>query len=157
MLTSRITEWLTTNLKPRVRAVPRPTVHHVVAAPNDAHAAALQFIRDNHKTPARLPKEVADQLQVYVPLLFGRSESELRDPSAVLETLSALATRLVPRQDDQPEAAAAGDDAIGASPWKQRAENSKPQIILVQGPAGSGKSMFVWNLYSRFGALVRCV
>jgi hypothetical protein len=30
--------------------------------------------------------------------------------------------------------------------------NDRRDIVLVQGPAGSGKSLFAWSLYSRFGA-----
>ncbi len=32
-----------------------------------------------------------------------------------------------------------------------RIGNDRRDIVLVQGPAGSGKSLFAWSLYSRFG------
>ena len=35
---------------------------------------------------------------------------------------------------------------VNEAPWASRR-------VLVQGPAGTGKSLFAWSLYSRFGAM----
>jgi hypothetical protein len=37
------------------------------------------------------------------------------------------------------------------APWSARQDRQRRDIVLVQGPAGSGKSLFAWSLYSRFG------
>ena len=80
-------------------------------------------------------------MQVFVPLMFGRTESEARDPTANLQSLSELATQLLSRP-----AAIAAAAAVEQTP--------RQDIYLVQGPAGCGKSLFAWHLYTRFGAAV---
>ena len=37
------------------------------------------------------------------------------------------------------------------APWSVGSQRDQQDIVLVQGPAGSGKSLFAWSLYSRFG------
>ena len=100
-------------------------------------------------------------VQVFVPWLYGRSEAESSGPRESLKPLSDLARLLLPRPED-------GDDALekkgdsGAlqwqtsmAPWSAAAQSDpdrqRRDIVLVQGPAGSGKSLFVWSLYNRFG------
>ena len=39
------------------------------------------------------------------------------------------------------------------APWSARQDRQRRDIVLVQGPAGSGKSLFAWSLYSRFGSV----
>ena len=100
--------------------------------------------------------------------MYGRTEAASNGPSEGLKPLSELARLLVPRPDDDASAAweakgATNGDAGGAqqrqaslAPWSAVAarsgqERRRRDIVLVQGPAGSGKSLFAWSLYSRFG------
>jgi len=39
------------------------------------------------------------------------------------------------------------------APWSVGSQRDQQDIVLVQGPAGSGKSLFAWSLYSRFGSV----
>ena len=99
-------------------------------------------------------------MQVFVPLMYGRTEAESSGPSEGLEPLSDLAKLLVPRPGDAlQEQITAGGDAVKRheylAPWAASVgpgqERQRHDILLVQGPAGSGKSLFAWSLYSRFG------
>ena len=110
--------------------------------------------------------------QVFVPLMYGRTEAESSGPSEGLRPLIELAKQLVPRSDDGDGALEEKSGGAGAvdgngdggalqrqaslAPWSAAAqsdsERQRRDIVLVQGPAGSGKSLFAWSLYSRFGA-----
>ncbi len=107
-------------------------------------------------------------VQVFVPLMYGRTEAESSGPREGLKPLSDLARLLLPRSDDGDGAlekkgggvADAGDSGAlqrqaSLAPWSAAAQSDSDQqrrdIVLVQGPAGSGKSLFAWSLYSRFG------
>ena len=112
-------------------------------------------------------------VQVFVPLMYGRTEAESSGPRGGLKPLSDLAKLLLPRPDDGDGAleeksggagAVDGDGDGGAfqrqsslAPWSLavvgsgQQERQRRDIVLVQGPAGSGKSLFAWSLYSRFG------
>ena len=74
--------------------------------------------------------------------MYGRTETESNGPSEGLQPLSELARQLLPRPDDG-ALEEKGSEANGALKGRD--------IVLVQGPAGSGKSLFAWSLYSRFG------
>ena len=39
------------------------------------------------------------------------------------------------------------------APWSVGSQRDQQDIVLVQGPAGSGESLFAWSLYSRFGSV----
>ena len=101
--------------------------------------------------------------------MYGRTEAESSGPRGGLKPLSDLAKLLLPRPDDGDGAleekgkGAAVDGGGGAferqsslAPWSLAVagsgqERQRRDIVLVQGPAGSGKSLFAWSLYSRFG------
>ena len=88
--------------------------------------------------------------QVFVPLMYGRTESEARDPTARLQSLDELATQLLSGPVERHSSFAATEEKSPTTP-----EVAAGGIYLVQGPAGCGKSLFAWHLYTRFGTASR--
>ena len=92
-----------------------------------------------------------------MPLMYGRSEKESAGPTEALRKLSDLASLLLPVSGESDVPLESKSDEAGTlartaslAPWTQQ-RKLKREIVLVQGPPGSGKSLFVWSLYSRFG------
>ena len=96
--------------------------------------------------------------------MYGRTEAESSGPREGLKPLGDLARQLVPRPDDvaiEEKGGAADGGApqrqLSLAPWAsaRSSQELRRDIVLVQGPAGSGKSLFAWSLYSRFGQPIR--
>ena len=102
--------------------------------------------------------------------MFGWTESATRGMRSELYSLAELATLLVP--DTEQKVAAATTAASTAAPVVSSSASSsslmsqaslpdgplalgsldvRGKVLLVQGPAGCGKSLFAWSLYCRFG------
>ena len=86
--------------------------------------------------------------QVFVPLMYGRTESEARDPTARLQSLNELTMRLL---SGSVEDHSSNPAAAEGTPTAPQVADGSGGIYLVQGPAGCGKSLFAWQIYTRFG------
>ena len=134
---------------PRVRALAKICVEHTALVPKETRR---QLEVGTHSCALTLQ-------QVFVPLMYGRTEAESSGSRQGLKSLSDLASQLIPRPDDAAleEKGTHGDSGAlqrqaSLAPWStQSGQALSRDIVLVQGPAGSGKSLFAWSLYSRFG------